>query len=189
MNIATVASPFQPKKIKRISFETFYKKYGQGTPGFKYEWNNGIIEKTTSMKQDEKFIIANLLDRFNELGLFKNGHLLQELEVWTSKTQFRKPDMAYYEKKQTSKSESNVNSIPRFVIEVISTYDPINIVTNKVLEYFQAGVQVVWHIFPEQKLVYIFTSPKLITVCEGEDICSAAPALPDFKIAAGAIFQ
>lgn len=45
MNIAIASSPFQPKKIKKVSFEVFYKKYGQGTPGFKYEWNNGFIEK------------------------------------------------------------------------------------------------------------------------------------------------
>ena len=189
MTIAPLTSPYEPKKPQHIPFEAFLKKYGKGSIGYKYEWNAGIVEKTTSMKQNELYIVNNLQERLYMLHLNKRGLLSQETEVWTSKTQWRKPDIAYFSKEQIQTSAANQNNIPPFVIEVISTFDPINIVTNKVIEYFKAGVEVVWHIFPEQQMVYIFTSPKLITVCEGDDICSAAPALPDFQMAAKDIFK
>jgi Uma2 family endonuclease len=193
MNLAPSISPYQPKKPQRMPFETFLKKYQKGWNGFKYEWNEGIVEKTTAMKQNELYIVDNLQERLFQLHLNKQGLLSQETEVWTSKVKWRKPDIAFFTKEQiqlSAASQNNShNNIPPFVIEVISTFDPINIVTNKVIEYFKAGVEVVWHIFPEQQMVYIFTSPKHITVCEGDDICSASPALPDFEIMAKDIFK
>lgn len=188
MNLAPSISPYQPKKPQRMPFETFLKKYQKGWNGFKYEWNNGIIEKTSAMKQNELYIVKNLSKIFlTTQAAIEGGWLSSEIEVWTTNVQWRKPDLAFFTEAQIM-SRTN-NNIPPFVIEVISTFDPINIVTNKVIEYFKAGVEVVWHIFPEQQMVYIFTSPKLITVCEGDDICSAAPALPDFQIAAKDIFK
>jgi Uma2 family endonuclease len=192
MNLAPSISPYQPKKQPRVTFETFLKKYQKGFNGFKYEWNNGFIEKTTATKQNELYIIRNLSKVFlTTIAALEGGWLTSEMEVWTSTTQWRKPDIAYFSNEQILTSASNQQNIPPFVIEVISTFDPINIVTNKVIEYFKAGVEVVWHIFPEQQMVYIFTSPKHITVCEGEDICSASPspALTDFQIAAKDIFK
>jgi Uma2 family endonuclease len=188
MNVASKISPYEPKKPRIVPFDTFYKKYQRGWNGYKLEWNNGIIEKTTAMKQNELFIVRNLSNVFlTTQAAAEGGWLSSEIEVWTTKVQWRKPDVAYFTKTQIQ-SGSN-NNIPSFVIEVISTFDPINVVTNKVIEYFKAGVQVVWHIFPEQQMVYIFTSPKNIVVCEGVDICSANPALPDFQIAAQDIFK
>jgi hypothetical protein len=72
---------------------------------------------------------------------------------------------------------------------VISKNDLINVVNNKVLEYFKSGVKVLWHIFPEQRMVYVFTSPKHITVCFEDDICSAAPVLMDFEMSVNGIFK
>ncbi|NJN33889.1 MAG: Uma2 family endonuclease [Saprospiraceae bacterium] len=142
------------------------------------------------MKQDELQIIRNLSRIFLQTQAFDDGGWLSpEIEVWTSAAQFRKPDMAYFSAEQIAKAVEKENNIPAFVIEIISKNDPVNIITHKIAEYFKAGVGVVWHIFPEQKMVYIFTSVKNITVCEGEDICSAAPVLPDFQISANAIFQ
>ncbi len=82
-----------------------------------------------------------------------------------------------------------MESIPRFVIEVISTSDPINIVNDKVLEYFKAGVKILWHIFPKQQMVYVFKSMSQIAILRADDICSAAPVIPDFEISINDIFK
>jgi Uma2 family endonuclease len=115
--------------------------------------------------------------------------LLQEVEVWTSATQWRKPDMAYFTQAQIRIAADKTNAIPEFVIEVISIFDPINVVTTKVIEYFKAGVKVLWHIFPEQKMVYVFHSAKHIEVFEAEELCSAAPVLPTFVLSVNDIFK
>ena len=43
--------------------------------------------------------------------------------------------------------------------------DRINRVNNKLEEYFQAGMLVVWHIFPQQQLVYVYTSSIDVKIC------------------------
>ncbi|MCU0348469.1 MAG: Uma2 family endonuclease, partial [Saprospiraceae bacterium] len=80
--------------------------------------------------------------------------------------------------------------VPTFVIEVISSGDQMEKVREKMLNYRDAGVQVVWHIFPKHRQVDVYSGKKLneMVTCSGDEICSAAPALPNFKIAAVNIF-
>jgi Uma2 family endonuclease len=177
----------QTEMPRRISLATFLKKYREGGNGVKYEFNNGIIEKTDAMKKDEIFIFKNLFRVFMHTKAFSEGAIIvSEVETWTSDTQFRKPDISYWTEEQQN---DEIESVPLFAIEVISKNDLINVVNNKVLEYFKSGVKVLWHIFPEQRMVYVFTSPKNITVCFEDDICSAAPVLMDFEMSVNGIFK
>lgn len=74
------------------------------------------------------------------------------------------------------------------MIEVILPTDESEKVQAKRSKYFRAGVQIVWYILPEIREVHVCTSPKLIQVCTDEDICSAAPVLPDFSLTVNALF-
>jgi Uma2 family endonuclease len=172
---------------RRISLTAFLKKYREGGNGFKYEFNNGIIEKTVSFQKNDIYIYDNLLRVFVHTTAFaEEGMLVSGVETWTSETQFRKPDISYWTLEQQNEE---VESVPLFAIEVISKNDQINIVSNKILEYFKSGVKVLWHIFPEQRMVYVYTSPSQITVCFNDDICSASPVLTDFEISVNGIFR
>ena len=180
-------SQIQTKQLRRVSLKTFLKKYRKGYKGVKYEFNNGIIEKTGAMRQSDVYIFSNLVHVFICTTAFlEGGTFACGVETWTSDSQFRKPDISYWTLEQQNEV---VESVPLFAIEVISKNDPINVVNNKVLEYFKSGVQVLWHIFPEQRMVYVFTSPSQITVCFNDDICSASPVLADFEISVNGIFR
>jgi hypothetical protein len=61
-------------------------------------------------------------------------------------------------------------------------------VERKIVEYFKAGVRVMWKVMPESQVVYVYTARKIVTICTDDDVCSAAPVLPDFQIKAGTIF-
>jgi Uma2 family endonuclease len=177
----------QTEMPRRISLATFLKKYREGGKGVKYEFNNGIIEKTGSFQRSEIYVYSNILRVFRFTKAFSEGAVIvSEVETWTSETQFRKPDISFWIHQQIIEE---MESVPLFAIEVISKNDAINVVNNKVLEYFKSGVQVLWHIFPEQRMVYVFTSPSHITVCFEDDICSAAPVLEDFEISVNGIFK
>ena len=193
-NIEAKFSKPKTAESRRVSFQVFYKKYiapgENAVSGVKYEYNNGIIEKTETMKIKEQYIAQNLIRRFSETKAYtQKGFLSQEVEIWTSETQWRKPDLCFLTKEQIMEGADEMESIPRFVIEVISTYDPINIVNDKVLEYFKAGVKVLWHIFPKQQMVYVFKSMSQIAILRADDICSAAPVIPDFEISVNDIFK
>ncbi len=192
MSAATVISPTafekSQKQPRRISIEKFLEKYRKGKNGYKYEWNNGILEKTMAMKQNELYISQNLIEFFYQLPPRPGGLLSQEIETWTTDVQWRKPDLAYFTQAQIRLGKDNINNIPPFVIEVISQYDPINTVNDKVIEYFKAGVKVLWHIFPNQKMVYVFTAIKNITVCTGDDICRADSVILGYNMSVNDIF-
>lgn len=94
--------------------------------------------------------------------------------------QLRRPDLAYFSDEQIRGTDEE--PIPLFCIEVISPTDESEKVEAKRIEYFRAGVQVVWHIYPENREIHIYTSRKNVQICADDDLCSAQPVLPDFVV-------
>jgi Uma2 family endonuclease len=158
--------------------------------GFKYEWNDGELIKFENMKKKHLMLINKLYRLFYKTMEFQRGGLfLAEQDVQLSGIQLRRPDLAFFSNEQINNSLNDEEQIPAFVIEIISSNDQINTVEDKVIEYFKAGVRVVWHIFPRQKTVYVYTSRRDVTICIENDICSAAPVLSDFQINVDQLFS
>ncbi len=177
------------KKPRQMSFTAFYKKYAARVDGFKYEWNDGFIEKTDAIKQEELYIVENLTDFLYSIKSLIGGILTSEIETWTSDVKWRKPDMAYFSKAQITMASEKINTIPTFVIELVSKNDDVNDILDKNIEYFKAGVKVVWWIFPKQKQVHVYNSYNDVMICDAETICSAEAAVPYFSLTVDAIFK
>jgi Uma2 family endonuclease len=181
------------KKPALISWEAFQKKYLTREDGYKYEWVKGEVEKTKrSRDKSQLYILNNLMEFFLHLRLAGKvtGHLVAEPDLFFPDVH-RRPDVAWLTTEQMYKMSDGTNDIPAFVIEVISTHDQSIRVEKKMNNYRNAGVQVVWQIFPELKTVHVYSGPRLdsMTVCTGEQICSAASALPDFAMPVSEIFR
>lgn len=161
------------------SFEEFLRF--EPTDGFKYEWNDGELIRTGGMKRKHLRIIQALNLAFDKTkAKQQRGQLICEQDVMLTGIQMRRPDVAYFSDEQIKTEEGEV--IPAFCIEVISpTDDGINIEAKRI-EYFKAGVQVLWHIYPENGEVYVYTGRKTVQICSDDDSCSAHPALDDFII-------
>lgn len=119
---------------------------------------------------------------FIRKGYWESGILVADQDVELSGIQMRRPDIAFFTNNQIEKATEGNDEIPEFVIEVISENDNINKVEAKISEYYKAGVKVVWLILPEEKSVYVYTSRRDVKICIENDICSAAPVLPEFEI-------
>jgi len=172
-----------------ISLDDFLRLYSDMEDGFKYEWNNGKIEKTASINQAQISIFKILSRLFSKTKVFEQeGIFISETDMKTSRHQLRRPDLAIYLSEQEEKMINGENQVAPWVGEVISPSDNINRVNKKVREYFAAGVKVVWHIFPELDEVYVYTAPDEVTICRGKRICSGKPALNGFEISAETIF-
>lgn len=181
--------PKTSRQPRRISKEQFLRDYSNREDGYKYEWNDGIIEKTSTMNQQQSKFFILLLDLFLKTKAFNNGdRLVMETDMDTSAVQLRRPDIAYYTGEQLPKMWAGENQISPWIAEVISPTDKAEDVNRKLEEYFRAGVQVVWHIFPHSQKVDVYTSPDDVTICRGKTICSGAPAVPDLQIAAETLF-
>lgn len=177
--------------VKHITLPNSLAEFEVWEPndGYKYEWNDGEIVKFEGMKKKHMKLVRTLTHFFNNTIAYKNGGVLYyEQDVMLTGIQLRRPDLAYFSGQQIDNSDNDEEQIPEFVIEVISTFDQIILVKNKLKEYFTHGVKLVWLIYPDDKLVEIYTSFKNIKVCTDEDICSAKPVLDDFEIAVNQLF-
>jgi Uma2 family endonuclease len=150
--------------------------------GFKYEWNDGELIKFTGMNRKQIKIYDILLRLFIEKGYIQLGTFVAEYDVMLSGIQLRRPDITYLSKAQVIEADNGKDPIPEFAIEIISSNDQINNVEEKIIEYYKAGVKVVWLIFPEKKSVHVYTSRRDVKICIENDICSAKPVLDEFEI-------
>ncbi len=156
--------------------------------GFKYEWNDGEIIRFSGMKKKQYFVYNILSKLFYEKGYHQKGTLMAEPDVMLTAIQMRRPDIAYFTDEQVDQGRRGEDVIPAFVVEVLSETDQAYRIEEKIAEYFKAGVQIVWNIIPEHEVVYVYTSRKQVTICLEDDICSAAPVLPDFSISINDLF-
>ena len=191
---------FQDKKIigkqkpSHISWADFQRKYLTREDGYKYEWLNGTIEKTKrTMDKTQLYILRNLLEKFRELQFANkvDGELISEGDLFFL-GKHRRPDVAFLTNDQIeSAADDKLDTVPKFVIEVISNTDAINRVNLKMGNYRDAGVVVVWHIFPQAQEVHVYCGDNLDTVYikRGDMICSAEPVLLDFQMPVSDIFM
>ena len=180
----------QQAQPERISWEDFQAEYLTREDAYKYEWLDGIVEKTErAMNQNQFFILQNLLAFFRELlnAGKASGELIPEGDTFFLENH-RRPDIAYFTNEQIARAARGENQVPQFVIEIISKNDVANKVQAKVQDYQRAEVQVIWHLYPELEEVHIYHG-KQVTICSGDDLCSAAPVLPAFELSVAAIFQ
>lgn len=179
-------------KSKYITWEYFQRHYLTREDNYKYEWVRGEIVKTkNTMNQKQLYILANLRDFFNKL-IFSGkitGYFEPEVDTFFLKGEsHRRPDLSYFTKKQQAFAAHGEEQIPEFVVEVISNNDLLTDLEDKLMDYWQAGVKVVWLIYPKQEVVYVHTMGKETARCQGDEVCSAAPVLPEFSMPAASIF-
>ena len=187
LKVATL-SVVEPK-IRRMSIERF--RQWRPRDGWKYDWNDGKISKYKKMvSEKQRYIVRNVERAFHKTDTYAKGHdLIAESEMAYDDKRYRIPDMAFYTYEQTKAAAQGQHTIASFVIEIISDSDYAKDIETKLWEYFKNGVEVVWHIMPYQKLVKVYTSPRDVSICLEEDICSAKPALTDFEITVNQIFE
>lgn len=190
--IATAQPPVKKAPTKRkISWETFQKKYLTREDKFKYEWVNSRVEKTLrSMNTTQFYIFLNLENLLMEVrpNLTTDWRMMAEGDNFFAGNH-RRPDIAFYTAEQMRDGrQQDEKIVPRFVVEVISANDQINKVDEKMDDYLSAKVEIVWHIFPKSQKVHVYHGKKM-TICEDDDICSADSVIPGFEIAAKDVFK
>ena len=78
---------------------------------------------------------------------------------------------------------------PDLCIEVISPSEDRADMARKVREYFASGAQVVWHVFPDEKSVRVFTSPDDSRLLTADDEIDEPDLLPGFRAKVSELFQ
>jgi len=79
--------------------------------------------------------------------------------------------------------------VPNVAVEVISPTNLSGAMVEKVEEYFHAGVERVWVVFPRQKLVYVYESATNVRILTAADTLDGGPVLPDFRLPLANLFR
>jgi Uma2 family endonuclease len=188
----TTRSAIQEQVLpEKISWETFQEEYLSREDNFKYEWVNGQVEKTERSMDRMQFVIQlNLMNFLAQLKPQNNaidGILISGGDVFFAGNH-RRPDIAYFTDEQIDAARYNEDIHPDFVIEVISKNDQLERVAEKMENYRKAEVPVVWHVFPKRNEVHVYRG-KQMSVCTGDDLCSAEPVIPGFVVPVNEIFK
>ncbi len=188
--ISEPISVIEPVDVVRIPMSKADFLTWQTDDDTHYEFDNGFAEPTEGMKKAERQIIRNIQRAFRRTQAFAEDALLyEENDVWVTPLQKRIPDIALFTDAQIKSSlDETIEPIPGFVIELISESDLVGKVEKKVIEYFAAGVQTIWHIHPDLQMVRVFTSPRQMASFFETDLLSAAPALPDMSLTVTELF-
>jgi Uma2 family endonuclease len=98
----------------------------------------------------------------------------------------RRPDVAFVSYARwpapVIAREAAWNAIPDLAVEIVSPTNLAEEIDGKITDYFQAHVRQVWVVYPDSGRVYIYQSPKQVTVLERTDSLDGGEVLPGFRL-------
>jgi Uma2 family endonuclease len=123
------------------------------------------------------------------------GEVLFRLPLKEDAHRDRRPDVAYvsfarWPLDRSMPARDNAwDVVPDLAVEVISPYNLAGESLQKVREYFQAGVTLVWVVYPEERQVYVYESRTQIRVLSVDDTLDGGPVLPGFQLPLNRLFD
>ena len=106
----------------------------------------------------------------------------------------RRPDVAFVSYERWAKNrpmprQGNAwDVVPNLATEVVSPTDRAEELDDKIAEYFRAGVQLVWVVYPMQSKIHVYSAPTQIAVLTRNDVLDGGPVVPGFRLALAELF-
>ncbi len=97
-------------------------------------------------------------------------------------------DVAFVASDRIQTGEGFFEGAPDLAVEVVSPGNRGPELHVKVARYFGAGTRLVWVVYPQSRVVYVYRAPNEIEVLEESDNLSGDPVLPGFSIKVAEIF-
>ncbi len=86
-------------------------------------------------------------------------------------------------------SSSYLDVAPELIVEVMSPDDRWHDLTDKLTEYFDVGVQMVWVAEPRQRRVHVYRSLTEIEILTADDTLTGGDVLPGFSVPVAELFE
>lgn len=120
-------------------------------------------------------------------GLFR-------LTLPDGRTRDRRPDVAFFtaerwplDRPRDPESRAT-DAIPDLAVEVTSPNDRAEDQRGKILEYFEAGVRLVWVVYPAHRLIDVFEAPDRVRVLSGDAELDGGEVVPGFRVGLATLF-
>jgi Uma2 family endonuclease len=122
------------------------------------------------------------------------SEMLFRLPLKEDASRNRRPDLAYVsfarwpaDRPMPGRGDA-WDVVPDLAVEVISPTNLTQETMQKVQEYFQAGVRLVWIVFPLEQRIYVYESPKQIRVLDAGEVLTGGAVLPGFELPVDRLF-
>lgn len=160
----------------------------------RYELDEGeLIAKTRPRYEPHNRIVMSITRVLIEyLARHPIGEVLasDNLFVLGNNTK-RAPDLSFIAAERVRRIEPgrDIEGAPDLAIEVLSPSDTATAMRRKVKQYFSAGAQMVWLVYPESREIEVWRSASGPASVLGDDDTLEAPeALPGFSIRVSSLF-
>jgi Uma2 family endonuclease len=159
-----------------------------------YELVDGIlVEKTVGLEESVIAMkIGRLLGNFVEprgLGLVAGEAGTIQLDI----NLVRIPDVSFFSLERLPGGEIPEAPVPLLVpdlaVEVISRSNTPKEMAEKLQEYFEKGVRLVWYVRPRSRVVDVYTSPDRFTRLTASMQLDGGDVLPGFSFKVGELFE
>jgi Uma2 family endonuclease len=159
-----------------------------------YELVDGIlVEKTVGL--EESVIAGYILTILNYfvlpqgLGLVAGADGTIRLDI----NLVRIPDVAFFSLERLPGGEIPKEPVPLLVpdlaVEVISRRNTPKEMAEKLEDYFEKGVRLVWYVRPRSRVVDVYTAPDHFTRLTASMRLDGGDVLPGFSVQVGELFQ
>ena len=156
-----------------------------------YEYVKGELVPMANPTMEHGAISTNIVTLLNN---YVCHHQLGR--IYTAETTFRisesgrKPDVAFVSKARIPENARQASPLPPdLAIEVVSPTDPVYDVLEKVLEYLDAGTEMVWVIEPVLKTVTVYRSRTDIKVLTLNDTLTGEDVIEGFQCSVAEVFE
>ena len=124
----------------------------------------------------------------------KLGHVLSgEVGLYTGRDPdtVRGADVTFISNERLAQvqSHSYLDVAPELIVEVMSPDDRWYDINDKLAEYFDVGVQIVWVADPQRRQVRVYRSLTEIEILGVDDTLSGGEVLPGFGVAVAELFE
>lgn len=161
-----------------------------------YEIVDGTRIEIPPMSAESSVLAARLSQRITAFAQPANlGEAYPEIlfKLPLARDRNRKPDIAFvpYSRWPKTRAIPPTNAwsvLPDLCVEVVSPSDLAEENRTKVEEYLEAGVRLVWVVYPRRQLVDVFTSPDAIRVVRRDGELDGGIVLPGFRLKLADLF-
>lgn len=100
----------------------------------------------------------------------------------------RLPDISFSSARRPLVREGGVPAMPDLAVEIKSPSDTVRKMREKAAYYLENGVRLVWLVFPEQRIVEVYTPDGEVEILVEGDLLDGGDVLPGFSFPVTEIF-
>ncbi|MBV8313628.1 MAG: Uma2 family endonuclease [Planctomycetaceae bacterium] len=161
-----------------------------------YEVVNGQVVEKPPMGAYETWIASRLMRWMiscDQEGRFGQVVIEMLFRIDRATELQLRPDLAFvsharWPRDRPAPREAAWDVVPDLAVEVVSPSDSANEVIDKLHEYFQAGVQQVWLVYPKTSEVYVYEAPQRVRILGRTDELDGGAILSGFRLPMAHLF-